>query len=298
MRKTAPILLAMALATVTARAASHRLSVGEAQGEPGKTAQAAVWLNRATDVASIEFQLNYDPYQLSLAGVTNPVGSLGAAFGLDFENNDGVAIVRLYREDGLVSGTGLLALVTFSVNEGATPGMGSDLTVASCGLGNEFGGDIRWANSIFQQNGRFWVTYSSTNDADGDGLSDYQEQMINGSGDYDPGVTDTDMNNPDTDGDGMNDGEEWIAGTGGLDADSIFEIINPWVLTANDIVIRWPSATGRLYRIDRATNLTSEIMFTPLVDSVTPSPPMNTYTDTTADAEATLFYRIRVRRNE
>ncbi len=284
---------------------AYEIRVPESGGQAETIVQVPVILDDATEVASVKVQVNYNAQLLTLLSVTNPAGTLGEAFSMQYENDGDSATLILYREDHLVSGSGVLAYLQFLINTGAEVGAYSELVVADLGLGNEQGKDLGWSSVLTPSNSRVWVVMSSSIDSDGDGLSDYEEQSYNGSLDYDPynAVTnpaggDLDIHNSDSDGDGMTDGEESLAGTGALDPDSAFDVINPWVLPAKDIVISWPSITGRLYRVDRATNLASEITFLPLVDSVAPFPPINTYTDTTAGAKASLFYRISVWRNE
>lgn len=206
------LMLALAAGPMAARAATYGIALGEGQGEPGQIGSVPAYLDTAAGVASMEFQINYDAALLSVAGVTNPPGSLGEAFGVDYEAEDGRLIVRLFRMDGLVGGSGLLCRVLFDVNAGAEPGMWGDLAVANAGLCTQYGADLGWRNAISRTNNKFWTTYSRTNDADGDGLSDYEEQMRNGSADYVPGEGDTDVHAADTDGDGMGDG--WEAGYG------------------------------------------------------------------------------------
>lgn len=249
-------LLALAWAAVPARAASYGIAVAEGQGEPGRVAPVAVYLDSAAEVASLEFQINYDPAMLTMAGVTNPPGSLGEAFALDYEAEDGHLVVRLYRREGLVSGSGTVCQVLFAANAGAEPGLWCDLAVADAAFYTQFGADLRWNNAVSRENSKFWAVFSSTNDADRDGLSDYEEQMSNGLPDYDPGVTDTDVNNADTDGDGAGDRAEHIAGTDGNNEEDYLALeMEPQGGETGPAIIRWRSATGRVYSIYFSTNL-------------------------------------------
>lgn len=249
-------LLALAWAAVPARAASYGIAVAEGQGEPGRVAPVAVHLDSAAEVASLEFQVNYDSAVLTVAGVTNPPGSLGEAFALDYEAEDGRLVVRLYRGDGLVSGSGTVCQVLFAVNAGAEPGLWCDLAVADAAFYTQFGADLRWNNAVSRENSKFWAVFSSTNDADHDGLSDYEEQMSNGSPDYDSGVTDTDVNNADTDGDGAGDRAEHIAGTDGNNEEAYLALeMESQGGGTGPATFRWRSATGRVYSIYFSTNL-------------------------------------------
>jgi Cohesin domain/Bacterial TSP3 repeat len=207
---------------LSAQATTYEMVLGEGYGEASDLVQIPITLNTASDVASMEFQINYDASLLTVTAVTNPAGSLGDAFDLDYEVDDGLLIIRLFRMGGLVSGEGLLCQVQCEVNAGAEPAMWCDLALAYADLGTAYGASLAWENEVSPQGSQFWTTYSSTNDADGDGLSDYAEQMLNGSADYDPGGEDTGVDDPDTDGDGMLDGWEVQFGLAPLvdDADS------------------------------------------------------------------------------
>ena len=249
-------LLALAWVAGVGQAASYNLTLAEGQGEPGHTGTAAVHLDSAADMASLELQINYDATLLTVAGVTNSPGSLGEAFALDYEAEDGRLIVRLYRRDGLVSGSGTVCQVLFAVNAGAEPGLWCDLAVADAAFYTQFGADLRWNNDVSRENSKFWAVFSSTNDADHDGLSDYAEQMSDGSSDYDPGVTDTDVNNADTDGDGAGDRAEHIAGTDGNNEEDYLALeMEPPGGGTGPAIFRWRSVTGRVYSIYFSTNL-------------------------------------------
>ena len=59
-------------------------------------------------------------------------------------------------------------------------------------------------------------------------------------------------------------------------------------------VIQWPSVAGRVYAIERSTNLTSDA-FAPIASGLPAVPPLNIYTDTIPQGPS-AFYRIRVTR--
>ncbi len=122
-------------------------------------------------------------------------------------------------------------------------------------------------------------------DTDGDGLGDRQEIVLG-----------TDPHNWDTDGNGMSDGDEWLAGTDPNDPHSIFECwnIEAGELPAPDITLRWPSVTGRIYRVYYASNLLDAV-FLPLSGNLAATPPENVWTDTPDESEFRRFYQIRVR---
>jgi Cohesin domain/Bacterial TSP3 repeat len=278
---------------------AYEVSIPEQGGQAGAVVQVPVILDNAAEVASVQVQINYDAQLLTLLAATNPVGTLGEAFSMQYEDDGGRIILMLYREDHLASGSGVLTYLNFLVNTGAQVGARSDLVVADLGMGNERGRDLAWSSTLVPSNGNLWVVMSSTADSDGDGLSDYEEQLANGSMDYNPyhpvdnpSGGDLDATNPDTDGDGMKDGDESIAGTSSFDPNSTFAVVDPLAIPAGGIEISWPSTTGRRYRIERATNLNEISSYSTLTNNIEPIPPVNTYTDVTAEASRVLFYRI------
>ena len=199
---------ALAALGLSLRAAALEVTVESRQCEVGQQAHVALRLAGASRVAAVDVQLNYDAQVLSVAGVTNAPGSAGAAFALDWEAGDGTVIVRLYRADELSVSNGVLADVVFQLRPGVRPGTGSNVAVARTTLADAYGADLAWRQSIQRAGGEIWCVYSGSTDSDGDGLSDYEEQMLDGSPEYAPGVTDTAVDRADTDGDGMPDGWE------------------------------------------------------------------------------------------
>lgn len=278
---------------------AYEVSIPEQGGQAGEVVQIPVILDDAAEVASVQVQVNYDSQLLALLAATNPAGTLGEAFSMQYEDDGGRIILILYRENQLVSGGGVLTYLNFQVNTGAQIGAHSELVVADLGMANERGKDLGWTSIVAPRNGNMWVVMSSTTDSDGDGLSDYEEQVANGSMDYDPyhpvdnpSGGDLDAHNPDTDGDGMKDGDESIAGTSSFDATSTFAVVDPLSDPAGGVEISWPSSTGRRYRIERTTNLYENSAYSTLTNNIEPRPPMNTYTDLTAEASRLRFYRI------
>ena len=120
-------------------------------------------------------------------------------------------------------------------------------------------------------------------DSDGDTLSDADEVLVHGSN---PLLTDSDS-------DGMGDADEVRAGTDLAESTSVLCLeaaVADW--NGAGIVVRWSSVGGRQYSLWRATELASG--FTELDAPISGTPPMNTYTDTTATAEGPYFYRVKV----
>ncbi|MDH7503230.1 MAG: hypothetical protein QHJ82_11050, partial [Verrucomicrobiota bacterium] len=99
---------------------------------------------------------------------------------------------------------------------------------------------------------------------------------------------------PDRDGDGAPDWQERLAGTDALDSESALRIkaVTP---VPGGVVVRWQSESNKLYRLERATNLTTAPAFNVNVRSnILATPPINTETDTTAVGSGPYFYRIRL----
>lgn len=179
------------------------------QAESGQTVSMPLMAANGTNIATVTIQINYDPELLHFLSATNLPGTCGASFALYQDaSRDGVLTLILYREDGLFEFAGHLAEISFRLYPGTRPGAHGEVIIANIGFADQYGGDLLATITASQRKAQVWHVLSSTNDADEDGLSDYEEQMLNGSPDYNLVAGDTDVNNPDTDGDGMFDGWE------------------------------------------------------------------------------------------
>lgn len=99
----------------------------------------------------------------------------------------------------------------------------------------------------------------------------------------------------DPDADGVPNWNEWVAGTDPALKGSVFAMTNaPALNEYGRAVIHWPSVAGRVYAIERSTNLTSDA-FAPIASGLPAVPPLNIYTDTIPQGPS-AFYRIRVTR--
>ncbi len=122
-------------------------------------------------------------------------------------------------------------------------------------------------------------------DTDGDTLPDWWElQSVASLG--------TMTASSDTDHDGALDSDEFLAGTSAADENSNLALDAPAAPEGGGVVVRWSSASNRTYRLMRTTDLT--VPFNALASAIPATPPMNTYTDTTAAAAARIFYRIEL----
>jgi hypothetical protein len=116
-------------------------------------------------------------------------------------------------------------------------------------------------------------------DTDDDGIEDDWEWAVFKS----LAIADDDS---DFDHDGQSDLAEYLCGSDAKDADSN--------LAFSDVVpniVRWASEPNRIYTINATTSLVSTA-FAPLATGLVSTPSENTYTDLTASAESTRFYRI------
>jgi autotransporter-associated beta strand protein len=123
---------------------------------------------------------------------------------------------------------------------------------------------------------------ASAEDGDNDGLNDAEETGVYGTN---PGLFDTD-------GDGVGDGDEVVAGSNPLDADSIGYRITQEQKAGGSVVIRWASTTNRMYDVLSTTILFGPQIWTPV--STIPSGGATTgYTN--ASPGAAEFYQIKAR---
>lgn len=98
----------------------------------------------------------------------------------------------------------------------------------------------------------------------------------------------------DPDGDGMNNWDEYLAGTDAADSGSVLALTEAPVPAGNTYVVRWSSVAGRVYAVERSTNLSADV-FAPIIENLSAAPPLNVYTDT-PPASSALFYRVRADR--
>jgi subtilisin family serine protease len=123
-------------------------------------------------------------------------------------------------------------------------------------------------------------------DTDGNGLPDWWELQNFGH------LTGTDPN-ADPDADGASNLAEWVAGTDPLDPTSCLRAFIPTPKPATGHVVQWPSVLGKLYRLERCTNLLTG--FNSIVrTNIAATPPFNSEPDMTVLPGAATFYRLEV----
>ena len=123
-------------------------------------------------------------------------------------------------------------------------------------------------------------------DGDADGMPDAWELR------HQPALTNLTAAG-DADRDGFPDVHEYRAGTNPTNAASLLRFSGTSEWAQAGVVVRWLSAEGRSYSVDRATNLLAAEPFTSL-GIRTSTPPLNVYTDVTATGVGPFIYRIRL----
>jgi hypothetical protein len=123
-------------------------------------------------------------------------------------------------------------------------------------------------------------------DFDGDGLPNAWEFLHFGSS--------TGANpEEDSDGDRLSNQAEYIAGTDPRSAGSVLSVDSMQTDTnAATLVFRWPSVTGRVYSVLRATNMLGA--FTQHVGGIAATAPTNAYTNAAPAAPGWYYYGIGV----
>jgi uncharacterized repeat protein (TIGR02543 family) len=133
----------------------------------------------------------------------------------------------------------------------------------------------------------------SDGDANKNGIPDWWEEWYFGGEGAGAGEGTGFDSTADSDGDGLNNGQEYVAGTDPTRADSTLAIEEGQpALTGNGFVIKWSSAAGKLYSVERSPDLTQG--FNTVATNISATPPMNTYTDTVGTS-GLYFYRIQIK---
>jgi hypothetical protein len=136
------------------------------------------------------------------------------------------------------------------------------------------------------------VSQGDVRDSDGDGLEDSWELRWFSS------LTDADATS-DWDDDHFYDWQEAAAGTNPTNNQSFLGMqMPPTSAVQGGIVVRWQSVTGKLYTVERTTNLTlTGGGFLALRQHIQGMPSTTAITDTTASASAMNIYRVMAETN-
>ena len=120
------------------------------------------------------------------------------------------------------------------------------------------------------------------------GLYDGPNVITNISGIYSAFKRDFDL-------DGAEDWQEYLAGTDPNNSGSRFIVESAEYAgsATQEMVLSWSSASGRYYRIERATNLTTGFDLA-VATNLPAVPSLNVYTDETAAGEGPYYYRIKL----
>jgi hypothetical protein len=188
-------------------------------GRPGSNVVVPLNLSDASGISAMHLQVNYDPNVLTLSQAIRPTAGPGNSFALEAGGEPGVLQIVMQRETSLVTGSGRMVDLDFQLNPGAPAGTSAEIVVAEAGLASDSGALDWWQSKVAQGKSRVWVTLSPTQDTDGDGISDFEEQNWNDSLDYNPydpvrnpGGSDLRHDLADSDGDGLLDGFETMYG--------------------------------------------------------------------------------------
>jgi hypothetical protein len=139
-----------------------------------------------------------------------------------------------------------------------------------------------FVNKLAESDHQF-IVVDPDDDFDSDGLPNWWETL------YFDGPTNA-IASVDSDLDGHDNIREMITGMDPTDSNSVFMITNS-VTLADDFLIEWMVASGRVYNVNWTTNLMDE--FQPLETDI--FYPRNSYTDTVHGAESECFYQVDVR---
>ncbi len=121
-------------------------------------------------------------------------------------------------------------------------------------------------------------------DTDSDAIPDWFETTL--------GTLESIDASTDSDGDNHTDLWEFRAGTDPSDPNSYLKICGQSYDPATGYVLKWPSATGRTYEIDKSDSL--ETAFTPEQSGIAATPPENTYTVPIVEGTSQQFYQVKL----
>jgi hypothetical protein len=102
--------------------------------------------------------------------------------------------------------------------------------------------------------------------------------------------TDGSVDFTDDDGDGMTTWQEWMAGTDPTDPASLLQMISATPTNNNSrVLVNWQSVGGKLYQLQRSTNLTS---FSTIQSNLLGQSGATSYTDASVTNSKSYFYRV------
>ncbi len=136
-------------------------------------------------------------------------------------------------------------------------------------------------NIFFDVSNTNFTIAAGVADSDGDGIPDAWEFFLF------TNLT-TAADGTDFDGDGVSDRDEYLAGTDAKDPDSFLRATAATTAPAGSgFLVRWTSATNRVYAISRSTNFPAG--FLPIATNIAAAPPENVFTDTAPPAASAIY---------
>jgi hypothetical protein len=268
------------------------LSIGSYEGAPGQAVKVQVMLHPATNIASAQLQINYDPNLVSVISVTN-LGAVGGQFLMGYKDHKGSLDVVMACDQGNCSQSGALLDIHFMVNDGALPGMRTDLIMARRNLGGDYGVNLENQYVLSQSNGELDVVPSASADSDGDGIPDwwtwrYYRHLEGKASDYS-------MATNILQGSRMSVYEKYVADLDPTNAESALAFTGIQY-RSDGVQVDWQGGTWATQYIEAVKDLgsTSEL-WTVIFTNLPPTATETNIIDTGA-TNGTLFYRIRAER--
>mgnify|MGYP001455884573 CR=1 FL=1 len=197
---------------------------------------------------------------------------------------------------GSIAPSGLPLAHSWSTTAGAPGDFSNTLSaITAFRLTNQIGSAtsvvIRLAvfDSRFTSESTTNIAFVVMTDSDGDGLSD-QEGLTGLDNVFTPANPGGRVSDPalaDSDGDGVSDGDEALAGTLPGDSNSVFKIAGATLAAESQLLVHWPGVSGKVYRLECATNLWSDLVT--LYTNIPAATPLNVVTVTVNGADQQFF---------
>jgi hypothetical protein len=93
----------------------------------------------------------------------------------------------------------------------------------------------------------------------------------------------------------MSDWNEYLAGTSPSNDASVFAVKGVTLVPGIGVEIQWSTSSNQTYMLERGANLVSG-EFTPLLENIPTTPPVNVHTDFVSGVTQGYFYRIKTKR--
>jgi hypothetical protein len=119
--------------------------------------------------------------------------------------------------------------------------------------------------------------------------------VFTGGGGLTCGILGRALGNGDSDRDGMSDWNEYLAGTSPSNDASVFAVKGVTLVPGIGVEIQWSTSSNQTYMLERGANLVSG-EFTPLLENIPTTPPVNVHTDFVSGVTQGYFYRIKTKR--